>query len=1352
MRHSELLGILNERMNYKAITWLLMGCIWNGLPMAMQGQTATGPEQDCFAALPINRTIITQQLPYVGRGIQPDITSGFGGCAITEVNSVWYRLNVAGDGLLSFRITPLHANDDYDFLVLRLPENAPTQLLGCITALQDGSNVVACNVASGTGATGLESGISSSLFGTPLQVRSGQVYVIVICNRNGNGGFTLDLSRTTPGVIPTATTFPVAEVSVRANQVTNCGEARSITVTFSEPILRSSVQTTTFRLRGPNNQNFTITGVACANCPVPPNADSNTRRGVSYTLTISPSITASGIYTLSLSDDPNAVVLRNIDNSPIAMPSRQLIVNIGSQPPTISSSRPVNSQNTTTFCLGQSVTLTTPEQGAGSQYQWFRETGTGALVPVLRGTSNSITITGSYAFLERPETDSSTVVIVTRTIAFRVRVTDGNGCTRMSNPIFVNVSPGRQARILEAPATGTELNICRNEGITLTAEAGFRSYRWYANFTLIDTSRSRALFVRDGGVYAVETEDENGCRNLSQGVSINPRDIIPPSISGDTVNCADTLTNVPVRPIILAVNSDPTYRSYQWFDALTNRPIPGATGTTLSVTTGTFYVVVQATNGCTARTTDFRVRLGEAPQRPLIGGVAGGITQAICPGDSLPMTAIPSTFPRYQWYLNGVPIPGATGNRYVARTPGNYAVQAFSPQNCPSPISSPPVTITSSPTIAGTIRSNTNSFTICRGSSIRLSITIPNNLRNRATIEWTRAGRTGVIGTDTAIVVLEAGEYRVIVQFENDVACPVSAAVNVNVQDNPVPVVVTPTGGNTYCQGESLTLDAGGPFTTYQWFRVQGTTMTAIAGATERTLVVRSPGVYRVTVTAGENCTGTSAPFTVVELPTPPAPEIASRNGSLSLCPNGTLELFVRNPDPSLTYQWFFNDQIIPGATRTSLVVSAVGRYVVEARSNNGCVARPNAPATVTMGRLPVPPSFPATITICPGADTVLTAPAGFLAYQWLTGTGAAAQPIPGETNRQFRINRAGTFSLRVTDSLGCVNTTSTITVNQTQVVVRIDTIDGGVRFRASSTPRARLFQWLLNGMNIPGATDSILAPQASGLYSVRIIDINGCPQVSSAQRFDLPVVDVDPCPSTQTCGQLAPVNRVTVRGDSAFGAPGDTVVFAIRLISLGTLRPGTRVDATVCFNATILEPLPPLGGGTISNGIRCIPIQLTLPADTSQIVFALPFRSALGNDSITALVITPRLSPGGAPLPLAVSYFRLTTISYAGGPRLIGPPPRIRLMPIRPNPMSDEGILSYTLESSGQASDVVEYVHIAIHDVFGRVVKTLPLHRLSGAYGEIPLSTSDLTPGVYFVRMRSEHGITEVQCIHIMR
>jgi hypothetical protein len=201
-------------------------------------------------------------------------------------------------------------------------------------------------------------------------------------------------------------------------------------------------------------------------------------------------------------------------------------------------------------------------------------------------------------------------------------------------------------------------------------------------------------------------------------------------------------------------------------------------------------------------------------------------------------------------------------------------------------------------------------------------------------------------------------------------------------------------------------------------------------------------------------------------------------------------------------------------------------------------------------------------------------------------------------------------------------------------------------------------------------------------------------------------------------------------------------------------LQPGARITANLCFNATLLEPLPPLVAGTIANGIRCIPLSFTLPANINDALAITSFRAALGNDSTTVLRLQDiQLQPGGALLPTTSGTFRLTNISYAGGARLIGPAPRMRLAPGAQNPTSDVAVVKYTLENTIAGDNTVPVLPVAItmSDVFGRIVKTSAVQQLLGNVGEVRMDVADLTPGVYFITIRTNNTVS-VQRIQVMR
>ena len=92
-----------------------------------------------------------------------------------------------------------------------------------------------------------------------------------------------------------------------------------------------------------------------------------------------------------------------------------------------------------------------------------------------------------------------------------------------------------------------------------------------------------------------------------------------------------------------------------------------------------------------------------------------------------------------------------------------------------------------------------------------------------------------------------------------------------------------------------------------------------------------------------------------------------------------------------------------------------------------------------------------------------------------------------------------------------------------------------------------------------------------------------------------------------------------------------------------------------------------------------------------------------------------------------------------------------MRLTPSRPNPVGDDGVISYVIENAQSNERSVEAVTVTMSDVYGRIVKTLPVTQLVGKEGEIPFNTADLAPGVYFVTVRSR-GAVQVQKVHVVR
>ena len=149
----------------------------------------------------------------------------------------------------------------------------------------------------------------------------------------------------------------------------------------------------------------------------------------------------------------------------------------------------------------------------------------------------------------------------------------------------------------------------------------------------------------------------------------NPLPNVAITASGPTIFCAG-------GSVTLSAAAVAGY-TYQWY--LDGSAIAGATNSSYLVTVGGGYEVqiTNPTTGCTGQT------LADTVVTVVATPVIVPVTPAsFCWGGSaLLSTSVSgaSGTVTYQWYFNGVAIPGATGPTYNATAPGNYSCQITIP-------------------------------------------------------------------------------------------------------------------------------------------------------------------------------------------------------------------------------------------------------------------------------------------------------------------------------------------------------------------------------------------------------------------------------------------------------------------------------------------------------------------------------------------------------------------------------------------------------------------------------------------------------------------------------------------------
>ncbi|MBC7382881.1 MAG: T9SS type B sorting domain-containing protein [Bacteroidia bacterium] len=342
-----------------------------------------------------------------------------------------------------------------------------------------------------------------------------------------------------------------------------------------------------------------------------------------------------------------------------------------------------------------------------------------------------------------------------------------------------------------------------------------------------------------------------------------------------------------------------------------------------------------------------------------------GRDTSICAGSTIILNA-GNGFASYKWQ------DGSTSQFFKVKQPGIFFVTAIDSCNniaIDSIMISPTL-----PTYLGILKNSK----ICLSDTVTFQI--PSVYSNYS---WTPS--YNLINISTSIIkVFPTVATTYTVKAIDNRGCIVSDSAIVSILSSQSVFLGNDT---VICKGDSLQLNAGSTSNNYVWS----------TGSTTPKITVSQAGNYSVVVTDTNSCKSKDTITVFIQ----PIPYLSLGNDT-SICANKPLILTV--PNNYTSFLWS------NGSTNRKLTITNKGLYWLTINAYN-CVASDTI-NIVSVNNFPS--GFISTkILICPYDPFIIAAKGVFVKYLWNTG----------DVSPTITINRAGIYSLKVTDTNGCDNT-----------------------------------------------------------------------------------------------------------------------------------------------------------------------------------------------------------------------------------------------------------------------------------------------------------------------------------------
>jgi gliding motility-associated-like protein len=376
--------------------------------------------------------------------------------------------------------------------------------------------------------------------------------------------------------------------------------------------------------------------------------------------------------------------------------------------------------------------------------------------------------------------------------------------------------------------------------------------------------------------------------------------------------------------------------------------------------------------------------------------------------------------------------------------------------------------------------------------------------------------------TGSVYTVNNTGTYEVLVTYAG--GCVVRDTIKLTRLDV-LPVLTANTPTNIACNGTnngsaSINVSSGTPGYNYAWSN--GATTASVSGL--------GVGTYSVVVTDAKGCKDSITGITITQPATAIAAS-ATATSNATCNTGGTATSTTNGGTGAYTYAWS------NGATTANISNLSTGAYSVTVTDANGCSVTSNTiNITGPVGALVSSASVGGNVS-CNGGNNgtaSVTNTGGVAGFTYAWSNGATTPSISGLT--------AGSYSVVVTDALGCTSTSNNITITQpSAVLAAVANVPSALPCSGISSDSAIVvvtggtsgysYAWS------NGTTNATALNLPAGNYTVTVTDANGCIATSNQVTItaSTPLLTVSTNATNISCnGASNGIINATVAGGKA--------------------------------------------------------------------------------------------------------------------------------------------------------------------------------------------------------------------------